>query len=109
MDDIKTYPEMNGKICDILELSGDSHQVYASKRIKQLETENEKLKDLFGKIDRWCKAYPITIFPEPDFKKANKVLKENNISLSAISASNMRHVVNGISGLIQKALEDKDG
>ena len=53
-------------------------------------------------IKRWIKAYPLKIFPEPDFKKVHKVLREHDISLDAVSASNMRHVLNGIKGIIER-------
>jgi len=48
------------------------------------------------RFNDWIKAYPLDIFPEPDFKKAHKVLKEHGMTLDAISASNMRHVLNGL-------------
>lgn len=44
-------------------------------------------------ILNWIDAYPLDLFPEPDLKKAAKVLKENGLTLDAISASNMRHVL----------------
>ena len=66
-------------------------------------TENEQIEILQNKMHRllqWAEAYPLTVFPEPDFKKAHKVLKENDLSLDAISASNMRHVINGVKEII---------
>lgn len=63
---------------------------------ERMELENEK----FEKIKQWCEAYPLDIFPEPDLKKAAKVLKENGITLDAISASNMRHVLSGVKAII---------
>ena len=57
------------------------------------EREREHYDDLFHKIKDWCKAYPISVFPEPDFKKAHEVLKANGMTLDAISASNMKHVI----------------
>ena len=64
--------------------------------------ELEKLRDKLHRILTWIDAYPLDIFPEPDFKKAAKVLKENGMTLDAISASNMRHVLNGIKDIIEK-------
>lgn len=55
-----------------------------------------KMKEQLEKIERWCDGYALEVFPEPNFKKASKVLKENGMSLDAISASNMRHVLNGV-------------
>ena len=59
--------------------------------------------DTLTSIQSWCRAYPLSAFPEPDFGKADKVLKEAGISLSAISGSNMRHVCEGIQRLIDQS------
>ncbi len=61
----------------------------------------EELIDKLEQIDIWCKAYPVAIFPEPDFSKAAKVLKENGMTLDSISASSMRHVLSGINNIIE--------
>lgn len=55
-------------------------------------------------IVSWSKAYPLEVFPKPDFKKAHKVLMANGISLDAISAANMRHVVDGVGKIAEQAL-----
>ncbi len=60
----------------------------------------DELKEKLNKILQWAEAYPIDAFPEPDFKKAAIVLKDNGMTLDAISASNMRHVLNGIKDII---------
>lgn len=62
----------------------------------------ELLADLAG----WEAAYPLPMFPEPDFKEADRVLKQHGISLSAISASNMRHVVNCIVPKVRTYLQE---
>jgi len=62
--------------------------------------ELEILQYKLHRIQEWVKAYPIDIFLEPDFKKAAKVLKENGMRLDDISASNMRHVLNGVKKII---------
>ena len=65
-----------------------------------LEAENASLTekvegyaDALEKIVNWSKAYPLDVFPEPDLKKAHKILKANGMTLDAISASAIRHVV----------------
>lgn len=70
------------------------------KRIEQLENENDRLKDCLYHIKKWTQAYPLDVFPEPDFKKANEVLKQNGMGITSISASNMRHVLRGIEKII---------
>jgi len=64
--------------------------------------EYDHLMDKLERIKQWCAAYPLEVFPEPDFKKAAKVLKENGMTIDAISASNMRHVLTGIQDIINK-------
>lgn len=65
-------------------------------------TELERLQNKLHKIKIWIDAYPLDVFPEPDFKKAAQVLKQNGITLDSISASNMRHVLNGIKDILEK-------
>jgi len=52
------------------------------------------------KLRQWAKAYPLDVFPEPDFKKAAEVLKDNGMTLDSISASNMRHVIEGVNRIL---------
>ena len=73
-----------------------------------LEGEVDKCKDFLRRIKVWTEAYPLKVFPKPDLKKAAKVLKENGMTLDAISADNMRHVLNGLKEIANEALEDKD-
>ena len=62
---------------------------WAIAKIKQLEDENQRYKDIFEKINNWCKAYPKKNFIGKEFDLAN-------------------HVLNGIQKLItQKAQEGK--
>lgn len=71
--------------------------------VELLETENGQLENKLHDIKTWCHAYPETIFIEPtkeQWAEANRVLNEaGGCSLTAISGSNMRHVVKGISDL----------
>ena len=66
-----------------------------------------KYEEALQKIVSWSEAYPLDVFPEPDFKKANELLKAGGVSLGAISAYNMRHVVEGVGKIARKALEDE--
>ena len=69
-----------------------------AERIEQLEAALER-------IDNWANAYPLKIFPEPDFKKVAEVLKVAGLSLDAVSASNMRHVIVGVKNIVEEALK----
>jgi DNA-binding FadR family transcriptional regulator len=73
--------------------------------MKQIESELETLQEKLHKIKTWIDAYPLAIFPEPDFKKAHEVLKQHGMSLDAISASNMRHMLNGIKDILETKCE----
>lgn len=68
---------------------------------KDYEERIAELEDKMEKINNWCEAYPLKIFPEPDFKKVREVLKSNGLTLDAVSASNMRHVLNGIKEILK--------
>jgi len=68
---------------------------------EDLEIEAERLQDKLNQIDNWCKAYPIEQFPEPDFKEVQKVLKANGMTLGSVSASNYRHVLDGIMKIVE--------
>ena len=67
-----------------------------------LATTNSTGEYKLRKIKDWVGAYPLEVFPEPDFKKVAKVLKENGMSIDCVSASNMRHVLNGIKDIIDR-------
>jgi len=64
-------------------------------------SEPEKIQDKLYRIKEWIDAYPLAVFPEPDFVKAAKVLEQNGMSLDSISASNMRYVLSGIKKIIE--------
>ena len=63
--------------------------------------ELKELQEKIHKIKIWINAYPLSVFPEPDFQKAHKVLKQHGMTLDAISASNMRHVLEGSKNIIE--------
>jgi hypothetical protein len=56
-------------------------------------------------IRKWCDAYPLETFPEPDFKKARALLEAGGMTLDAVSASNFRHVLRGIRRIIGEEKE----
>jgi len=68
----------------------------------------EKLVDVLTRIKQWCDAYPLDAFPEPDFKAANEILRAHGMTLGAISASNMRYALSGVSKIVDEALSGKE-
>ena len=75
-------------------------------QVYELEAENAKLKELFGRIQTWTKAYPLSAFPKPDLKKAHEALKAAGMTLDAISADAMRHVLEGLTKITDEALNE---
>lgn len=61
--------------------------------------------DALERLQAWADAYPISVFPEPDFDKAHEVLGSVGITLDAISASNMRLVINGVREIVKGGLD----
>jgi hypothetical protein len=69
--------------------------------------EIERLTEAHERIVEWSRAYPLAIFPEPDLKKARELLEAGGMTLDAISAHAMRHVVEGVGQISRAALEPK--
>jgi len=79
--------------------------LYGKQLPKDLSNERvEELEEVIHRLNNWCRAYPLDIFPEPDFTKAEIILIEGGMTLDAISASNMRHVINGVAKIIKPVL-----
>ena len=60
------------------------------------------------RLENWTEAYPLEIFPEPDFIKVKEALHEKGLSLDQVSASNMRYVVSKINDIVKDALNEID-
>lgn len=71
-----------------------------------VETDNDIMRDALVKIAQWSDAYPLDIFPEPDLAKAAALLQAGGMTLDAISASNMRHVVVEVGMIAKTALAE---
>jgi len=63
---------------------------------RQLDEANDKL----IKIDMWCRAYPLDVFPEPDLKEVRRLLEAGGITIDCVSASMVRHVLRGIGDIL---------
>ncbi len=73
-----------------------------------LEQRVERLEEALESIVQWFDAYPLDIFPKPDFEKAHELLKAGGMIFAAISASNMRHVVEGVGEIAKEALAESN-
>lgn len=77
-------------------------------RLERIEAKNERLEDALRKIQNWARAYPLQIFPKPDLKKAARILKAEGMTLDAISADAMRHVIKGVSEIVEQGLKENN-
>ena len=76
--------------------------------LTDLENENDLYREALWRIAQWAKAYPPEVFQEPDLKKARELLSAGGITLDAVSAHAMRHVVEGVGRIAQTALDEAD-
>lgn len=77
--------------------------------LSRLRSQVEAMEDDRRRINDWCEAYPVGIFPEPDWERAKELL--GSTLLSRVSAANMRHVVEGFkrySASRQQAATEKE-
>ena len=69
----------------------------------------DQLEDALERIEQWSRAYPVDVFHEPtkaEWAKANEVLKAAGLSLDAMRASNMRHVITQVGDICREALKE---
>jgi hypothetical protein len=74
--------------------------------VATLEDRVDCLEEALHKISQWSKAYPLSVFPEPDLKKARALLEAGGITLDSVSAHCMRHVVEGVGKIASGALSN---
>jgi hypothetical protein len=74
------------------------------KRIQELVAEIERLTQALTEIERWSRAYPLKVFPEPDLKRAAELLEAGGMTLDAVSASAIRRVIEGVGEIARRAL-----
>lgn len=72
--------------------------------VRMIEDGEMLVEDFLAELDGWERAYPLSAFPEPDLAKAAELLKAGGMTLDAVSASNMRHVVSMIAPKARAAL-----
>ena len=80
----------------------------AEARAEVAENDAEHKDDALQKLSQWARAYPLSVFPEPDWTKAAKVLRDAGMTLDAISAANMRHVITQAQKIIDSALDAQE-
>lgn len=87
------------------------HETGTHKKLTQAELDAVRLadyQDALEQIANWCKAYPLAVFPEPtieEWAQADAALKDAGLQgITRFSASNMRQVVEGVAGIVARAL-----
>jgi hypothetical protein len=99
---IKGYTDGTHALVGIKEYAeAQALAIEQAERIKELE----EMEDCHQKILNWIDAYPLEIFPEPDFEAVRFALASKGITVDSVSASNMRHVLKGIKEIIDSAKE----
>ena len=76
-------------------------------KLEHTMTDDERLEttiDALQQIAQWADAYPIDIFPEPEWHKGAELLQAGGMTLDAISAHCMRHVILGVGKIAREAL-----
>jgi len=107
----KWQRDMVAKMAEDHDLAGYREM---GEKLAARDEEIESLQDKLNEIKHWCAAYPLDIFPEPDFKKARELLEAGGMTIDAISASNMRHITTGIQKIIdgggdEESIQGLDG
>ncbi|MCO5072090.1 MAG: hypothetical protein M9944_12870 [Rhizobiaceae bacterium] len=104
------YERRNGHGCKAWTHLPKSHQEPylgdARAAVEAAVDQREILEDALREIAQWSDAYPVTIFKKPDLVKAHALLQAGGMTLDAISADAMRHVVEGVGKIAKKALSD---
>lgn len=70
----------------------------------ELEKRISDLEDILEDLRKWVEHYPLKVFPEPDLELAAMALTAEGITLDAVSASAMRHVLTQVTKMIDKTL-----
>jgi hypothetical protein len=78
----------------------ETHSQLMMEVLEQLNEQRAKHDEMVNRMENWLQAYPLDIFPEPNMELVRECLKEGGHTLDAVSASNMRHVLNGLAGII---------
>lgn len=73
--------------------------------VGKVSDREDKLESALEEIEQWSRAYPLTIFPKPDMKKARRLLEAGGMTLDAISADCMRHVITRVGMIAREALK----
>jgi hypothetical protein len=74
------------------------------RRFVRAVNHHDALVAALQRIDDWSRAYPVSVFPDPDWGKVRSALETAGITLDSVSAANMRHVVEGVGDIARAVL-----
>lgn len=83
----------------------DLRQEMTPEVVLNLLDEIERMRGALDEIRQWSRAYPPDIFPTPDWIRPGEVLRAAGLSLDAISAANMRHVIKHVQKIVDAAMK----
>ena len=86
-------------------MESDDSELTPMDEIRELQAVIERLETALTRIVQWANAYPLDVFPEPDWKRAAGVLKAHGMTLDSISAGVMRQGLAGIRAVAGEALD----
>lgn len=75
---------------------------------RAVAADGEKMRSALERIGAWADAYQVEVFPEPlrlEWQRANEVLAQAGLSMTRMSASNLRHVISGVRKLVDEGLK----
>jgi hypothetical protein len=101
------FPEEYGGITTDL-LNGKSFEFSKLKAANDLLVlKVERYEDALQELADWAKAYPLDIFPEPDLKRAHELLQAGGMTIDAVSASAMRHLLVRVQEIVKMARKQR--
>jgi septal ring factor EnvC (AmiA/AmiB activator) len=90
---------------DLWEVQEAGKLVFAA--MEKAQAEVERLAEAHERIVDWSRAFPLTVFPTPDLKRARELLEAGGMTLDAISADAMRHVIEQVAKISGAAIKEK--
>jgi ribonuclease HI len=71
-----------------------------------MSEREERFEEALRSLLRWSKIYSRDVFPEPDWEKADELLKAGGISLDVIRLHCMRHIMERVGQIAREALDE---
>jgi hypothetical protein len=68
-----------------------------------MEEKIDRLENALHQIRSWVDAYPLRLFPEPDWSEVRQKLGDG--LLTRVSAANMRHVISQVGRIVDAAMQ----